>query len=157
MNPLPQPARAIAEAATDAVAAAGAREPEAFERAAARLAALDHEQTGLVLGAVVTLLLQDQYPSGPAADDVQALVARCARSAAAWFPGVDPHVLVMLVAGALGLHQPDGDPFPLDGVTVAHHGPLLVADLLAASGHPLSALLDAAFADIRLTQTSDTP
>jgi hypothetical protein len=154
---LPKPARVIAEAATDAVAAARSHDLEAFQGAAGRLAALDSEQVGLVLGAVVRASLEDLHPDGLTADDVHALVARCARSASEWFPTVDPDVLVMLVAGALGVHQPDAESFPIDGPAVATHAPLLVADLLTVSGHPLKACLDAAFADIARHETAESP
>ncbi|MCW2878670.1 MAG: hypothetical protein JWQ95_2770 [Sphaerisporangium sp.] len=154
---LPKPARAIAEAASDAVAAARSRDLEASRSAAVRLAALDSEQVGLVLGAVVRSLLEGMHPDGPAADDVHALVARCARSAAGWSPDLDPDVLVMLVAGALGVYQPDGVAFPLDGLQVARHAPLLVADLLAVSGRLFDVCLEAAFADIARLQIAEMP
>src|SRR5262245_32900423 len=92
---LPRPARAVAEAASGAVEAARARDPEAFEREVARLAALDPGRSGLVLGAVVRALLEDLYPNGLTAGDVRELVARCVRSAAAWFPGAEADVLIM--------------------------------------------------------------
>ncbi|GAA3826465.1 hypothetical protein GCM10022226_53990 [Sphaerisporangium flaviroseum] len=154
---LPKPARAIAEAAADAVAAARSRDTEAFQRAAAQLAALDSEQVGLVLGAVVRSSLERLHPDGLTADDVHVLVARCARSAAGWFPTVDPDVLVMLVAGALGVHQPDEEAFRLEGPDVARHAPLLVADLLAVSGDPFAVRLNAALDDIARAQTSEMP
>ncbi|MET8140755.1 hypothetical protein ABZU32_10640 [Sphaerisporangium sp. NPDC005288] len=154
---LPKPARAVAEAAEGAVEAARARDLPAFERAAAALAALDSEHVALVLGTVTRTLLEDLHPGGLTADDVRALVGRCAREAAGWFPAVDADVLVMLVAGALGVHQPQAEAFPLDGEVVARHATLLVTDLLAVSGHPLGACLEAAFADIALVQIADTP
>ncbi|MEV7964394.1 hypothetical protein AB0O34_00210 [Sphaerisporangium sp. NPDC088356] len=154
---LPKPARVIAETAADAVAAARSRDLEAFQRESARLGALDSEHAGLVLGAVVRMSLEELHPDGLTADDVQAMVARCARSAAGWFPDLDPHVLVLLVAGALGLHQADTEAFRLDPMDVARHAPLLVADLLALSGRSLDACLEAAFADIQRTQASEMP
>ncbi|GGL02644.1 hypothetical protein Sme01_19740 [Sphaerisporangium melleum] len=154
---LPKPARAVAEASEDAVAAARARDLPEFERAAGLLAAQDAEHVALVLGTVTRMLLEDLYPGGLTADDVRALVGRCARAAAGWFPGVDADTLVMLVAGALGVHQPEPDAFPIDGQAVARHAALLVADLLEASGHALRDLLGAALADIALVQSADTP
>ncbi len=63
----------------------------------------------------------------------------------------------MLVAGALGVHQADEDAFRLAGPDVSRHAPLLVADLLAASGHSLNTVLAAALADIERTEIADTP
>ncbi|MFC4534685.1 hypothetical protein [Sphaerisporangium dianthi] len=154
---LPKPARAVAEATEGAVAAARARDLPAFEASAAALAALESEHVALVLGTVTRLLLEDLHPGGLAVDDVRALVGRCAREAAGWFPAVDADVLVMLVAGALGVYQPEAEAFPLQADGVARHAVVLVADLLAVSGHPLDACLSAAFADIAVVQTSDTP
>ncbi|WP_248960823.1 hypothetical protein [Sphaerisporangium perillae] len=154
---LPKPARAIAEAAAGAVAAAQARDPEEFERAAGPLAALDAAQAGLVLGTVTRVLLEDMHPGGLTADDVRALVGRCARSAAGWYPTVDVDVLVMLVAGALGVHQLDPEAFPIEAKDVVRHASLLIADLLTASGHALGPCMDAAFADIAVGEAADTP
>jgi hypothetical protein len=96
----------------------------------------------------------------------------CVRSAAGWFPAVDAEVLVILLAGALGIHQPDAippgdlrpeDPEPapeprrLSALEVASHAPLLIADLLAGSGRPLSRYLDAAFAEIYRAETIEMP
>jgi hypothetical protein len=152
---LPQPARDIAEAAVEAVAAAGEHDPEAFQQAVGRLGALDAEQVGRVLGAVVRLLLEDMHPDGLTADDVRMTVDRCVRSAAGWTDDVDTDLLVMLIAGALGVHQ--AESFPIEPARMARHAPLLVADLLAACGHPLTPVLRAAFADIEHAELSDTP
>ena len=153
---LPKSARVVAAAATEAVAAARARDTEWFERAVVALASVDVEQAGLVLGGVVRILLEDTHSDGLTADDVHALVARCARSAADWSP-VDPDVLVMLVAGALGVHQPDAESFPIDPRDLARHVPLLIADLLAVTGHSFATCLNAAFAEIERTQTAEMP
>ncbi|MEV6983270.1 hypothetical protein AB0M95_18715 [Sphaerisporangium sp. NPDC051017] len=153
---LPKPARAIAEAATGAVEAARSRDAEAFPIEAARLAALDSEQVGNVLGAVVRSLLEELHPDGLTADDVRNLVAHSVRSAA-WFPGVEADVVVILVAGALGLHQSEAEGFTLDGAEVARHAPLLIVDLLAASGRSGNEVLAAAFAGIALIEIAETP
>ncbi|MFC4586050.1 hypothetical protein [Sphaerisporangium corydalis] len=153
---LPRPARVVAEAADEAVAAALSRDPEAYRLAAARLAGLGSEHVGLVLGTVVRSLLEDAHPDGLTVDDVQAVVGRCARAAFAWFPDVDADVLVMLVAGALGVHQAEPD-FQLDGKDVTRQAPLLIADLLAASGQRFDRRLSAAFADLARSQSAEMP
>ncbi|WP_036373296.1 hypothetical protein [Micromonospora sp. ATCC 39149] len=164
---LPAPAREIARAATDAVAAARARDPEAYDEAADRLAATD--RSGLVLGAVVRLLLEETHPDGLDGDDVRQVLESCVRGAASWQLDVDPHLVLVLLAGALGVYDPSDDATPPDPATLARHAPLLLADLLAATGQPMSAkgqpvsgtdrpldgLLTAAFAEIRRTELND--
>jgi hypothetical protein len=179
---LPEPARSIAASATDSVAAARSRDREEFQQAAVRLAALNAEQVGVVLGAVVRSLLEDVHPDGLSGEDVQAVLERCVRSAAGWLPEVDPNVLVALLIGALGVHQPnahesrvnesdviasdanephanesDGACGPLTSTDVALHAPLLVADLLARSGRGLAGYLDSAFAEIARAETIEMP
>src|SRR5262245_12220351 len=139
---LPAPARAIAVAASEAVEAARVRDAAAYEPAMARLAVLDPEQVGLVLGVVVRSVLEDLHPDGLAADDVRAVLEHCVRGCASWQPA-DPDTLLGLVAGALGVHASDGDgeahrPAPAD---IARHAPLLIADLLGGAGRPLAGYL----------------
>ncbi|MDG4815911.1 hypothetical protein O7628_10380 [Micromonospora sp. WMMD956] len=159
---LPAPAREIARAATDAVAAARARDTEAYDEAVDRLAGAD--RSGLVLGAVVRLLLEETHPDGLDGDDVRQVLESCVRGAASWRPDVDPHVVLVLLAGALGVYDPGDDPTPPDPAALARHAPLLLADLLAAGApegppvapdRPLDGLLTAAFAEIRRTELND--
>ncbi|WP_199737170.1 MULTISPECIES: hypothetical protein [Micromonospora] len=150
---LPASAREIAEAATAAVAVAGARDAEAYPQAVARLAAAD--RAGLVLGGVVRLQLEETHPDGLDGDDVRQVLERCVRSAATWWPEVDPHVLLVLLAGALGVYDPGDDDAPPDPAAVARHAPLLVADLLAATGRPLADYLTLAFAEVARTELHD--
>jgi hypothetical protein len=154
---MPPPARAIALTADAAVSAAMSRDPDAFESATGQLAALNPEQIGLVLGAVVRSLLEDMHPDGLSGDDVQVVLERCARAAANWLPRVDPRVLVVLLTGALGVHDPHEEPRPLDALDVARHAPLLVADLLTISGSPVAGYLDAALAEIARAETVEMP
>ncbi|MCW3813181.1 hypothetical protein ONA91_01740 [Micromonospora sp. DR5-3] len=150
---LPAPAREIAAAATEAVAAAHDREAEAYGPAVERLTAAD--RTGLVLGGVVRLLLEETHPDGLAGDDVRQVLERCVRSTAPWWPDVDPHVLLVLLASALGVYEPGDDDTPPDPAAIARHAPLLVADLLAATGRPLADYLTAAFAEVARTELHD--
>jgi hypothetical protein len=154
---LPEPARTIATTTTEAVSAARSPDPDAFEQAVARLAALNPEQVGLVLGAVVRSLLEDLHPDGLTGDDVRAVLEHCVRSAAAWYPGVEPAVLVVLLTGALGVHQAEEEPRALAAPDIAAHAPLLIADLLAAAGRPLDGYLRAALAEIERSETYDAP
>ncbi|WP_229404880.1 hypothetical protein [Micromonospora sp. NBRC 110038] len=159
---LPAPAREIARAATDAVAAARVRDTEAYDEAVDRLAGAD--RSGLVLGAVVRLLLEETHPDGLDGDDVRQVLESCVRGAASWRPDVDPHVVLVLLAGALGVYDPGDDPTPPDPAALARHAPLLLAHLLtadasegppAAPDRPLDGLLTAAFAEIRRTELND--
>ncbi|MEH1165818.1 hypothetical protein V6V47_10570 [Micromonospora sp. CPCC 205539] len=150
---LPASAREIAGATTDAVEAAKAQDSEAYAVATARLATAD--RSGLVLGAVVRLLLEETHPDGLDGDDVRQVLEQCVRAAAPWRPEVDPHVVLVLLAGALGVYDPGEDDSPPDPVAIAAHGPLLVADLLAASARPVEGYLSAAFAEIERTERQD--
>lgn len=152
---LPPPARAIAEATAEAVTAARARDLESYREAAAGLAALDPEQVGLVLGAVVRMLLEERHPDGLDSDDLQAVLGDCARAAIAWYPGLAVNALLLLLIGALGVHPEQGEAPDLPTDAVAHHAPILIADLLA--GAPLEPYLSAAFADIAQSQTAELP
>jgi hypothetical protein len=153
---LPGPARAIAETTTETVTAARERDLPAFEKAVGQLAALDPEQVGLVLGAVVRSLLEDLHPDGLAGDDIRNVLERCAHSALEWCPRVDPDVLLALLAGALGVHPEQDESQPPGGAAVAWHAPLLIADL-AGDGRPLAGHLRAAFAEIARAETMEAP
>ncbi|RZU72181.1 hypothetical protein EV384_0526 [Micromonospora kangleipakensis] len=150
---LPAAAREIAVAASDAVAAAQARDAGAYEPAVDRLTGVD--RAGLVLGGVVRLLLEETHPDGLDGDDVRQVLERCVRDVAAWRPDVDPHVLLVLLASALGVYDPGDDDTPPDPAAIARHAPLLVADLLAASGRPVSGYLTTAFAEVARTELHD--
>ncbi|TDB74195.1 hypothetical protein [Micromonospora sp. KC723] len=150
---LPAPAREIALAATEAVEAARSRDIEAYDLSTARLATT--ERSGVVLGSVVRLLLEEAHPDGLDSDDVRRVLERSVRSASSWQPDVDPHVMLVLLAGALGVYDPDGDDSPPDPAAVARHAPLLVVDLLAATGQPVESYLGAAFAEIERTERHD--
>ncbi|MFC0503949.1 hypothetical protein [Micromonospora costi] len=150
---LPAPAREIAVSAAEAVAAAQEQNVQAYDEAVARLATA--ERAGLVLGAVVRLLLEESHPDGLDGDDVRGVLERSVRGAAGWRPDVDPHVLLVLLAGALGVYDPDGDESPPGPPALAAHAPLLVADLLTVTGRPLDGYLTAAFAEIARAERQD--
>jgi len=141
---LPEPARRIAVATADAVAAAGT------DGAGDALAALDPQQVKLVLGAVVRLLVEELHPDGLDADDITAIVARCAAA----YPAADPQAQLVLLAGALGIHPDAEETGPVD---VPRQASLLIADLLAVARRPLTRYLEAAFAEIARGETMDLP
>jgi hypothetical protein len=163
------PALAVATAVAAAVAAAARRDRDAFEPAAAELAALPAQQTGAVLAAIVRTLLEEQHPDGLDGEDVRTVVERGVRAAATWLPAdvLRPRTIVAVLANALGVHEagltydeigappdPDVEKAPSPG-DFAHHAPLVVADLLAAGGRPLRPYLDAAFSEIARAETMD--
>jgi hypothetical protein len=149
---LPAPARPIAAAATAAVTAAQAHDPGALDAATAELAALDPAQTGLILGTSTRLLLEQAHPDGLDGDAVREVLERCVRASAAWHPGTDPHVVLYLLAGALGVLDEDATDVPKPDA-LARHAALLLADLLG--GRPPEAVLTAALTEIQHTQLND--
>ena len=154
----PPPVRAIAVAVLDAVAAARAEHREVFDDAVAQLAAQDPTRVQVLLGDVVRMLLEATHLDGLSGDDVATVLDGCVRSAAPWFPEVDPGVLVVLLVGALGVHGGEEDePREITALEVAQHAPLLVADLLAFKAEPLDGYLDAAVAELARTQTIEMP
>jgi len=128
---LPPAARAVSAKVTAAVGAAGATDAEELRTAAAGLETLDSAHVSVVLGAVIRMLLEEQHPDGVDGDDLRSVLDGCTRWALAWLPETDPEVLLVLIAGALGVHpeEADGIARPQPAV-IAVHAPLLVAYLL---------------------------
>ncbi|WP_030436350.1 hypothetical protein [Actinoplanes subtropicus] len=149
---LPSPARPIAAAATVAVEAAQRRDEESLAAAAGDLAALDPGQTGLVLGTLVRVLLEDTHPDGLDGEAVRAVLERSVRSAG-WQAEVDPHVLLVLLAGALGVIDEDDETPPPKPDVLARHAALLTAELLGP--RPPRPFLDATFTEIERAQLND--
>lgn len=116
---------------TAAVGAAGSADADGLRAAAADLEGLDAAHVSVVLGAVTRMLLEEQHPDGVDGDDLRSILDGCTRWALAWLPETDPEVLLIIVAGALGVHpeEADGIARPSAGV-LAVHGPLMVAYLL---------------------------
>lgn len=149
---LPVAARPIAAAADAAVAAAQRQDPAALAEAVGDLAALDQAQTGLILGTTVRLLLEDNHADGLTGEDVRTVLEHCVRAAAGWQPDVDPHVVLLLLAGALGVHD-DSDEAPPKPEALARHAALLLADQLGPE--PIAGHLTRALAEIERTQLND--
>jgi hypothetical protein len=157
--PLPAAARAVDAATRDAVAAAQAQDVAGFEDAVNRLAAAEPEHVRLVLGAVVRDLLEDLFPDGLAADDLLDLIKAAARRAFAWYPSIDVEALVVVLTGALGVHEPDEEPRRWTPLEVARHAPLFVTELLAqpATHRTLPDYLAQAFARRQQAELNEMP
>ena len=167
MSSIPGPARDVVRAIVRAVdAAASGSDAAAYESSTAQLAA--RPTSGRVLGDVLRSLLEDTHPEGFSSEDITLLTGRCSRAAAAWLPPerVDAIIVLAVLAGALGIHEPvityeqlnlphpDAggyrDPVPVKPPAwpdYAWHAPLLVADLLPFAPATLDTYLEATFAE----------
>lgn len=150
----------VGTAITGAVDAALASDAATFKSAAVELAALPVEQAGLVSGAVVRSLLEEQHPDGLDAEGIGKVLAHCYQGASRWLPhgSVAVEALMAVLSSALGIHEPGvtyaeitGPPSRTDAdwvdpelsgtvvravppgpVEYARHAALLIADLLTA-------------------------
>jgi len=177
---IPGPARDLVRAVTQAVETADdGDDVAAYDRATARLAT--QPPGARLLGDVLRSLLEDTHPDGFDSDDITLVIGRCYRAATAWLPPerVDVTMLLAVLAGALGIHEPavtyqaldlpganaaDG-PDPDDTVPVtppawpeyAWHAPLLVADLLPFAPATLGNYLEATFAEYAREAREELP
>jgi hypothetical protein len=154
---LPAPARKIASATTDAVAAARGGDLPGFEEATTRLAGSEPEQVRLVLGAAVRQMLEDSHPDGLAGDDLLELIKNCARASFGWYPQIDVQALVVVVTGAMGVQEPDEEPRRFTPAEVAVHAPLFIAELLKQQPDRLAHYVNAALAQIAEEQLNELP
>ena len=177
----------MGRAITLAVGTAAAAQAPAYSQVSAALAAVHPATSGLVLGAVVRGLLEDQHAGGLDGDDIRQVLAGCLADTAGWLPpgSVSGVVLIAVLSSALGIHEPgvtytellppaaaatewlDPDiaggadpatpPAPPTATDYAWHAPLLIASLLGAGIGRLDRYLDAAFADIARSETMELP
>lgn len=151
---LPTPARAIAVAAEDAVAAVAERDRNGLDAAASALAATDG--CGLVLGAVVRSLLEELHPDGLDADDLRDILSDCVRTVTGpWLTDVDAQLILVLLVGALGVHDEDEQAPRPDQQAVASHAALLIGYLLTRASHGCEWYLRAAFEEIQRAEGCD--
>jgi hypothetical protein len=167
---IPGPARDFVRAVTQAVDSATSGEDVAtYDRAIAQLAT--QPAGGRVLGDVLRSLLEDTHPDGFNSHDITLVVGRCYRAATVWLPPerVDVTMLLAVLAGALGIHEP-GITYEALGLPRSHpeecrhpdgtvptkpptwpdyawHAPLLVADLLPFAPATLGTYLQSTFAE----------
>jgi hypothetical protein len=100
----------------------------------------------------VRLLLEEQNQDGFGADEIKAALADCVTWAGTWADDIDPHAVLVLLAGALGVLDPDNTEIPPAG-ELARHGALLTASLLGP--RPIDRYLATAFAEIRRGELHD--
>jgi hypothetical protein len=150
-----------------------------YDRAIARLTA--QPAGGRVLGDVLRSLLEDTHPDGFNSKDITVVVGRCYRAGVSWLPPerVDVAMLLVVLAGALGIHEsgviyeahdvprvntdecPDRDdvvPFePPTWPEYAWHAPLLVADLLPFAPATLGSYLEATLVEYAREAREELP
>lgn len=104
---VPGPAREVGAAIRRSVDMATAADRTNYQHSITELAALPAEQTGLVLGAVVRMLLEQQYGGGLDADDIREVLAGCRTDTGGWLPptSVSSTVLIAVLSSALGIHE----------------------------------------------------
>jgi len=151
---LPPAARAVAARVSVAVRAAASTDAGELRSAAAEVEALDAGHVSTVLGAVIRMLLEEQHPDGVDGDDLRAVLDGCTHWAHGWLPPTDPEVLLVIVAGALGVHPEEADGISRPGpASIATHAPLLVAYLLGP--RKVDPYLSAAYAEIARAEIMD--
>lgn len=149
--------RELADTIQAVVLAAQRQDRDAFDEAVTATEALDPEQVALVLGSVVQLLLEETHPDGFGADDLQTLLEGVARRAGTWTADPDLELLAFVLAGALGVQDPDEAPEGITPRSVTVHASLLVTELLMITRRRLADYLVLALAEIARDQTVELP
>ena len=177
---IPGPARDFARAVTRAVdTAISGGDVATYDRVIAQLAT--QPAGGRVLGDVLRSLLEDTHPDGFDSADITLVVGRCYRAAVAWLPPerVDVTMLLAVLAGALGIHEPGityetldlprsnadecrdlDDTVPVKPPSwpdYAWHAPLLVADLLPFAPATLGSYLESTFSEYAREAREELP
>jgi len=135
------------------VKAAQAQDADGLQAAITELSKLDAEQTGKVMGGVLRLLLEQKHPDGLDGDDIRDLLQTCALGAARWLPETDPHTMLVVLAGALGIHPDEHDQVARPTAeSIALNTSVLIAFLLTDR---LERYLTATFAEIARSEFMD--
>ena len=79
-----------------------------------------------------------------------------ARTLSPWLPDLDVNLLLVVLAGALGVLDPDADPYPGAPTAVARHATVLIASLLSPDDQ-LQKMVGAAIGEIERAQTIEIP
>lgn len=156
-RPWPAEVRELAVAVLAPVRAAQRRDRGEFDEAVAATAAFDQQQVALVLGSVLQLLLEETHPDGFGADDLQTLLEGCARHARVWTDEPDLDLLVFVIAGAVGVQDPEETPPGATPSAITAHGALLVTELLLITRRDPTGYLVLAIGDVARDQTMELP
>ena len=84
------------------------------------------------------------------------MLEHAARAVTRWLPDLDVNLLLVVLAGALGVLDPDADPYPAAPAALARHATVLIATLLSADD-AVPALVAAAIGEIERAQTIELP
>ena len=149
----------VAQTTGDAIRAARAHDPEAFD-AATDLLAL-HPESREVHALMLRELLETVFPDGLTGDDVSEVMTNTSRAAASWNPAVSPAAVALVLTGALGVGDiADPDALPsagqLDAETTAA-ALVVIADLTARAEVDPMECLTRAVEEIRRAQTMEMP
>lgn len=149
----PVDVRRIADATVDALAAAAAQDPIAFDEAVDMLDRSDAAKAGHVHAEMVRTLLEEVYSDGLTGENVQEVLGRTVRGSD-WLPSLDIAGFVEVLTGALGVTDVDeqsrSSPRPA-------HALLVAADLLAVRRSRAETYVRRALAEIRRAQTVEMP
>lgn len=156
-RPATSTAAGLRRSITEAVEAALSQDADRFAEAADRLAVQDPQRLTRLQAWVLRSLLEQVHPDGLSSEDAQDVLRRCLLAAASWLPQTDPDVLVLVLTGALGLSDPDDTPAAAGPAALAAGAALLIADLLAVAGGPLTGYLDEALAELERAETIELP
>jgi hypothetical protein len=152
-------ALALARTLTEAVAAAQAGDSERFDDAAEKLIAQDKSgagRVGLAQAAVISAVLETRHPDGLTGEDARDVLEHTARATIGWLPTLDVNVLLAVLAGALGVLDPDAEPYPASPLDLSRHASVLIAALLGPTDS-VSPYVAAAIAEIHRAQTIEMP
>jgi hypothetical protein len=142
----------------ESIQAARSADVDAFESATERLIALDRGGAGRVGAAqsgVLNQVIEQRHPDGLDGEDARAVLEHAARTAVPWWPSLDVNILLTVLAGALGVLDPDAEPYPASPLALAQHASILIADLLGAVD--ATPLVTAAIVEIHRAQTIEMP
>jgi hypothetical protein len=152
--------KALRKAVLDAVRAAGAADGPALAGCGPALAGLDEPRLRIVLGEMLRSALEELHPDGLSSADAQDLIEHCVEQAG-WYPELDPELLVVVLLGAFGAHDPDQQAASAPAI-VAQHAAVLLVDLLTDPTKPdppgrTERLLNQALAELERAETMEMP
>jgi hypothetical protein len=154
--------RAVRTAVLDAIRATATADGPALADCGPALAALDEPRLRIVLGEMLRSAMEELHPDGLSSADAQELIEHCVEQSG-WYPELNPEVLVVVLLGAFGAHDPDQQP-ALPPAVVARHAAVLLVDLLTGTTKTTpdllgraERLLNRALAELERAETMEMP